>query len=317
MPINPDAIVLRKLALVKQLYQQALIQSTSQHNFVGTILAVIGFDLAVETLLKTIITTLDAGKKSKDEYRFPEYLAKADELMANNGLGALPDQRNITHVHGIRNDAQHRAKYPNQTDVSDCRTYSRDFLQKTIVAVWGIAFESISLTDLVENDKAKQFLVNAEKALAANEYRTAAEQAIAALTWVTQRVEKSIVGESENDKAFGEFLVKRHLNTVETSNKAYRAFWKMQEVVLIVTLGLDYASCVEYEEKVADLSLGARFFKGREEPVFTYHERTSRKEADASDAEFLIAYTTETIVQIENKVGNIDNPFGRKVRSLT
>jgi hypothetical protein len=62
MTIPVDTIVRKKLILVKQLYQNALLQSSSRHNILNRILSVIGFDLSTETLLRAIVSSLETRK---------------------------------------------------------------------------------------------------------------------------------------------------------------------------------------------------------------------------------------------------------------
>src|SRR5262249_12091804 len=79
---------------------------------------------------------------------------------------AVPDRRNILHVHDIRNDAQHRTKYPTGSEVNDCRTYVRDFLQKIVSGVWGLEFKRISTAGLIQQRGLRGVLSEADAALA-------------------------------------------------------------------------------------------------------------------------------------------------------
>jgi hypothetical protein len=56
MPINPDLITVRKIALTKQLYQHAVIQA-GHDTLTARILSVMSFDLATETLLRAAVAT--------------------------------------------------------------------------------------------------------------------------------------------------------------------------------------------------------------------------------------------------------------------
>jgi len=192
MPIPIDAITRKKLILVKQLYQQAVVQSASQHSIISRILAIIGFDLAIETVLRAIVGSLDPSKTPADG--FQGLIQQCDSLLAAAGCNPIPDKANIQHIHSIRNDAQHKAKYPNESDVSDSRTYCRDFLQKVVANVWGLDFERISLTDAIQNKKVRQFLTEAETALNHKDYQQAIHQAAAGLTWALNRIRTAVVG---------------------------------------------------------------------------------------------------------------------------
>jgi hypothetical protein len=75
MPIPLDAISQRKLVLVKQLYQLAFNQSELRHSTINRIVSVIGFDLTVETLLKTVVSALI--QISTRQISFPAFLNSA------------------------------------------------------------------------------------------------------------------------------------------------------------------------------------------------------------------------------------------------
>jgi len=156
MSISMDPITRRKLILVKQLYQQAEKQSNLQHSISIRIMSVIGFDLAIETLLKVIVGVLDQRKQPNEG--FPGLLDQCDDLLSKQGLPLLPHRAQVLHVHSIRNDAQHKAKYPNQTDISDCRTYVRDFCIEVICNIWGVSFGEISPLEWIDDTTLRELL---------------------------------------------------------------------------------------------------------------------------------------------------------------
>jgi hypothetical protein len=302
MPVPIDAITRKKLILVKQLYQQAVVQSASQHSIISRILSVIGFDLAVETVLRAIVGSLDTSKTPADG--FQGLIQQCDSLLATAGCNPIPDKANIQYIHSIRNDAQHKAKYPNESDVSDCRTYARDFLQKIIFEVWGLDFEKISLTDIIQHEKVKQYLVDAELAFAQNDYQQAVQHASAGLTLALNRVESAIVGRLPSF-AKGILLVDSsgELMSDSHSKDVYRAIEKMQDTLLYTALGMNYAHFMEYRKVAGYVAFtidGTPRFHGQKEII------------EQKDAEFVLSYVTNTIVQIESIVGNIDTPFGKE-----
>jgi len=135
-----DQVTLKKLVLIKQLYQRAEIQSFSESN-VDRIMAVTTFDLAIETALKAVIRSLDHSKTPSDG--FESFLQQAENLLSKKSDGAMkeiPDRAHVKSVHSIRNDIQHEAQVPDKSVVSDCRTYTRDFFQKLILVLCNINF---------------------------------------------------------------------------------------------------------------------------------------------------------------------------------
>src|SRR5258708_2178365 len=187
----PDEITYKKLVLVKQLYQRAIVGSQSGYSAPDRILVVIIFDLACETAIKAIITSLDSTK-TPDE-KFQSLIDQADSILSKNGMADLPNKAQIRHVHAIRNDAQHKAKYPNENDVSDCRTYTRDFLTEVIKEVWTLDFEDIRLTELVKNDEVKNSLISAETAFVERNFSESLNQLDRALTSTLNHAEQIVL----------------------------------------------------------------------------------------------------------------------------
>lgn len=300
MAVPVDSITHKRLILAKQLFQHAVVQSASQHSTISRILAVIGFDLAVETVLKAIVSALDPSRSAASS--FQGLVQQCDRLLPAAGCNPVPDRANIQHVHSIRNDAQHKAKYPNESDVSDCRTYTRDFLRKVLVDLWALDFDSMSLTDIVQNQAVKQFLTDAETALSAANYQQATEHAAAGLTKALNRVETAIVGRlpafTSGIMLLGTF---GDVSSGSDATDAYRALERMQQTLLLVALGLDYGGYMHYRQISGNVTFtldGTPHFSGMQENI------------TASSAEYVVAYCIDTVVQVEACVGDIEAPFG-------
>lgn len=299
MPVAVDPITHKRLVLVKQLYNQAVVQSLSQHSIVGRIMAIIGLDLATETVLKAVVASLEPSKVPSDS--FQALVQQAETLLVASNFNPVPDKGNIQFVHMVRNDAQHKAKYPNEADVSDCRTYTRDFLNKMICEVWNLSFEKITLTDLVQHTKVKDFLVAAENALATNDRQQAVHKAAAALTWALMSVKAAIVGQTPSFASA--FLMEDTFGQAKPDRDTYRAFERMQETLLYIALGMNYADYMHFRQIVGSIMFA---IDG------TPHYSGMKENLTASDAEFVVGYATDVVVQIESRVGDLDAPFGRE-----
>ncbi len=192
MAIPVDLITRKRLALTKQLYQQALMESASLQSQSKRIMSVIGFDLAVETGLKAVVAALTTRNPPAEN--FNGLIQQADDSLSKAGLNPVPDKAHIQHVHALRNDAQHKARYPNETEVSDCRTYVRDFLQKLISDVWALSFEELSLAEAIQNEEAREYLIAAEIALKDGDQKEAVVQAEMGFRGALELVEALFVG---------------------------------------------------------------------------------------------------------------------------
>src|SRR5258705_3876919 len=156
MTTSVNTITRRKLIVVMELDQEAEKQAALNYSVSNRIMAIIGFDLAIETLLKVIVGEFDKHKSPAD--KFPGLLDQCDDLFLKNSLPSLPSRTHVLYMHSLRNDAQHKAKYPNETDVSYCRTYTRDFCQEVIQNTWGLSFAGISPLEWINDDILQELL---------------------------------------------------------------------------------------------------------------------------------------------------------------
>ena len=83
MVIALDVITRKKLILVKQIYQKALIQSQITYKVVDRMLAIVEFDFANETTLKSIAYALNPTIRLKRT--FPEVIEQVESELKKRG----------------------------------------------------------------------------------------------------------------------------------------------------------------------------------------------------------------------------------------
>lgn len=301
MSVTADAITIRKLALAKQLYQHAVTQA-SHDTLTARILSVLSFDLATETLMRAAVASLDPARTPADG--FASLIQQLDSLLGTASLGSLPDRGNVIHVHSIRNDAQHRARHPSKIEVSDARTYTRDFLSKATQLLWGLNIDAVSLVDLVSHPRLREFLQNAERHFQAREFTLTAEQACTALTLAYKYVENSIVGRLPNFA--GGFAMHDSWGKParqHDSREMLQAFERMRDTLLISTLGLSYPDQVRFRHLAGSVDFT---MNGKAHP---YGTKPNLSEAEA---EFVLGHAIGAVQQIETVVGDIERPFGEE-----
>ena len=299
MTIAVGAITHRRLGLVKQLYHQAIFRTRSPSGVVARIIGVICFDLSIETVLTTAVGSLDPGKTPADN--FPGLLQQCEALMSSFHLGSIPDRANILHVHSVRNDAQHRAKYPNDSDIQDCRTYCTDFHNRFLALLWGLSLDAIHFTDLIQHPEVKDYLMRAESSLEKGDYEESVKNGSAGLTKALGLVRNAIVGHTTRFK--DAFMVSNlGGERAEPDRDTFRAFQRMQDMLLYLTLGMDYSEYMRYRDIA-----GTVFFT----LDGNAHHQGMKQPLEGSDAEFAVAYSVDTVARIEEVVGNLDAPFGR------
>lgn len=287
MPVPLDVITRRKLILVRQIYQRAMVQSEALHSDFDRIMSLIAFDLASETVLKAVVGALEPSKTADKD--FQAIIQQADALLLRKGLPEVPDKAKIQHVHGLRNDAQHKAKYPSNNDVSDSRTYTRDFLQGLVSNVWGIDFDSIRLTDIVQHQLVREYLSKAEEGLEKGEYAKAAIQAIAGFNYALNSVKASIVGYTYFSS--------------QVSSEIYWSINSIKDVLVLPVIGLDYPSYTKYKRLTSNISVHFMADSGMDSNI-------SGPDPSADEAAFIVNYAVNSVIQIESFVGDVDKPFG-------
>jgi len=300
VPISLDTITQNKLTLVKQVYEQAVLQSTSCYNITSRVLAVIEFDFSIETILRTVVTALDTTKVSADG--FQSLIQQVETVLMSNNLGTLPDKGNILYVHTIRNDTQHKSKYPTENDVSNCQIYSRDFLCKVLMQVWGLSLEKITLANVITHEDIRYLLVLASQQFHNKYYSEAVDAAAEALLITFKKVEDKIVGTVDASIQGFDVLAATD-NKIWDGGQILASFSRMREMVLFLALGIDYAGLIKYRYIVGNTyyNLDSKFYRSGGKPDLV-----------VSDVEYVVAFCTNAVFQIQERVGNIDDPFGLK-----
>jgi hypothetical protein len=289
MTFTLDDATRKKLVLVKQLYEQAQRQSAPHTSIMDRIMAVISFDLAMETVLKAAALTIDPNLKSKD--LSGDLVLKCEPVFRNAGV-LYPPMGNMGRIRGVRNAAQHEARYPNDTDLNDCRVYARDVLNHVLSEVWGEALDTISLVDLIQNDRVKQFFVRAEEELARGAYDEAAAQALGGFQWALRQVKAAFVGRDPNR------------TTGRSQTRDEEVLNRLRFTVLYLALGIDYADTVRFDKTIGHTLVMA------DGVTVNLIRRKEMPQIDKPLAESTISYCIDAVARIEQRVGDLDAPFG-------
>jgi hypothetical protein len=297
---NLDVVTHKKLMLVKQIYQRALIQSQFTHKIVDRMLAVVGFDLANETTLKAIAVALNPTIKFQQN--FPELIKQVDGELAALG-GKLPNVAHIQYIHKIRNDAQHYAKFPSEIEVSDCRTYTRDFLIQTFSDVWGESFESISLVDIIENVEIKNHLLEAGKDFAQKDY--------------TQTLIKSMVAFQKAVGGLADLLtdhisywiksivVTETFEEAQPSENVFRAFIRTRELIALQAIGINPQEFLKYKRMTNYIGISIAQAGNYQANL------NSDKEPTDEEADYVLNFVIYSVIQIESLDEDITKAYDR------
>jgi hypothetical protein len=150
-----DEAKMRRLAMIRYLYSLSLDQAKLPEPLY--MIALLQFDDAVELFLALASEHLGAGKVGRE---FLTYWEAINQKLPGNNFGHK-DEMNRLHV--ARNNWKHHSIRISQTELQDFRTNVTTFFQNNTPAVFGISFDAISMTTLVEDEDVRKRIETSEK----------------------------------------------------------------------------------------------------------------------------------------------------------
>jgi len=78
--------MIRKLAIMKRIYQNAVLLTSNSYSIMNRILSVIHFDMATEILLRSIINSIDPKVRTDTETTFPKLIQQVNDLLIKSGF---------------------------------------------------------------------------------------------------------------------------------------------------------------------------------------------------------------------------------------
>jgi len=279
----------KKLVLVKEIYHRALNLSQFAHRNIDKMLAVVQFDLANETALKAI--AVDLNPMIGLQRSFPEVIKQVELELDKKGK-ILPGVIQIQSVHNLRNVTQHHARFPNETELNDCRTYTRDFLVQVFSDVWGESFESISLIDLIKNNVAKNHLLEAEQNFAEDDFSKAVAKSKGAFQIVIDGLADLITGKI--DSFVNGIVVSSYAKKTEPNKQVFSALQRIRELIAFQTIGINSQEYFRYEKFASFVIVDAQKSGGL---IFRIK---SSKEPTKEEAEYVFNFVVNAIIMIES-----------------
>lgn len=156
---NSDSEI-RRLVLAKMLYLHGCTHA-SRKDSVSRMLAIHHFDNAIEIALKCVATK-QGTKTAKKQLYFEDLLA---------GIDGLPLKEQMRGLHRARNAVQHEGDIPSIESVIKYRGYAEDFFKAVCRDIFGVPYEGLFLSTLIENAKLRRQVLKAEKAFGKEEFK--------------------------------------------------------------------------------------------------------------------------------------------------
>ena len=296
LPVALDQDARRRVILAKQLANAAQ-RGTAPLRGYNAQHAVIVLDAAIETMLFAIAGALHRDVRAYAP-TFQGLLDQASTLISQRG-GQLSHWAGVSRLHEIRNDAQHKARIPSEEELSEAITHARDFLRDSVATVWGASIEALTQSDVVQHERCRELLQQAEGKLASGEERPAARLAYQALSLALLLVQGAFSGRPlQRWSSFSGRTGDRHFDReLESLSDAVR---RMQETMAHTSLGLDYADLLRCQRATGSLIwMAGGGVHWLDDP-----------QVDRTLADWVVTYCVDSVVMIEARVGDLSAPFG-------
>ncbi len=168
MPLDEPAV--QRIYLVRQMLAEGLDTVSDALPF-GRMRCVLLLDLAVDTVLATILATL--GAPTKHDEPLPK---KLGDLCARQP-SLVSHKTRILRFHELRNTVQHDGFAPSAEDLRQMRAQVEIFIRDATREVTAQELEQISPASLVSSEGAREHLHKAEQAVASSDYKIATTEA--------------------------------------------------------------------------------------------------------------------------------------------
>jgi len=294
--VRPDEV--SRLAFAKYLLSLAHQQMEQPEPLACA--SLLTFHDAAEFLLH--MATEHLNVKNKDD-RFMSYWDVLDALHQPSGF---PERESMRSLNAARVALKHRGTFPSRLQLEVfAETVSR-FFQQSVPLVFGVTFDSISLTDFIASEEAKERLQEAQTAMKSGNLKEGFESCALAFDHLLRDYAKAKKSRAHQSPFFfGESVwditpVRVHtahgqsdIRGMDDFVKGVRAsIQKLQNAVTILSFGLDYRKYAYFEfltPNVTHNGQNTRWLSHKPPPV---------SEANA-DLQFCIDFVVECAFRLQ------------------
>ncbi|HEY5508631.1 MAG TPA: hypothetical protein VIK29_08175 [Paludibacter sp.] len=239
-------IIIKRLAIIKQLFLQGVEQSNRTEGISS--FSILSFHDSVEMFLKLY----SEYKNVEDCFSFPKYWDKFPELPHKEQMNSLTLRRK---------NLKHKGVFPSKLDIEHSKFSTREFLQEASVLIDSIQFDKISLTDLVYSERVRILLKTAESEIENKNYEKILECVASAFKILITIYEDKATGDYKSPFFFGDnfnfhnsfFMGLSRYDSPdefrkigEFVDKAGEAIQQMQRAIKMISLGIDYRKYVKF-----------------------------------------------------------------------
>jgi len=160
--VDIDKTTMERLTFIKYLYKTAVEQSVKSEPQCS--ISLLTFHDSVEFFLQLSAVYLDVSKKGITFMEYWDQLAKSHKKPSIQ----ISQQESMRHLNDARGLLKHQGTRPSRLDIERFRASVTNFLAENTKIVFDLDFNELSLIDLVQFDRVKDKLNEAQKALNEN-----------------------------------------------------------------------------------------------------------------------------------------------------
>jgi hypothetical protein len=245
-----DESVIKRLALIKYFYKEAVEQSQRPEPLCSA--SILTFHDAIEFFLQLASEYLDIGKKQPS---FMEYW----EILASKLPKGVPTQKeSMRRLNEARVALKHHGTSPSKLDIEAFRASATNFFEENTLPIFDIKFSEISLIELVQCEETKNNLKESEQLLEENKIEDSLDKVALAFTQLIDDYESRKRGRfGRSPFFFGKsltFLSSFHMGIDRSQigkladfiDKVKESVEALQDAVKILSLGVDYRRYVKF-----------------------------------------------------------------------
>ena len=302
---------MQRLVFVKYLYTVAVEQTERPEPmcYVSTLT----FHDAIELFLQLSCEHLNVSKKG---INFMEYWDLLNPRIAQISTGQeLTQKESVRRLNDARVALKHHGTWPNRLDIEAHRATATSFLSENTAIIFAIDFSSISLIEIVQDEKVRDDLKQAEEELKHGRIADALSQAAVAFRTLVDGYEDRgrdrfgrspfFFGESmtflDGSSVVGSGLgpLQKLHDFVDHTAKSVEA---LQEALKILSLGIDY-------RRYARFQLLTPYVTPIPGGPYHTHDRMagSRGTPTADDVKFCIDFVIESALHLQEFEFGLEN----------
>lgn len=249
-------IIIKRLALIKQLYKIGVEQSKQVESIAS--FSLLSFHDSIEMFFLLIA---EKENIKTDGLSFMDYWNKFPNLTLRESIRALKDRRvNI----------KHKGLLPSKSDIEISRINANDFFKQNTPIFFDIDFDEIALYTLIEDKNLRKYLEEAQKALDDKKYQIVIEKTSVAFNELLFIYEENKTNDYESPFHLGKDMrfsssfteeIRDKPKLVDFVKRTSDSLNKIQKRLKIISFGIDYKKYIKFDllTPVVSKTLGGEY----------------------------------------------------------